>query len=54
MHLIIDGKAPRKRLEDTEFIYGFLECCPQAIGMTRKAPPYVFSYVSARRPGTGA
>ena len=45
MHLIVDGYGgdPRK-LEDEELVRHFLDTYPEAIGMTKMAPPQVYTY----------
>lgn len=48
MHLIIDGRADGKKLESRGLIYDILESCPDMIGMTKIAPPYVFRYVGVK------
>ncbi len=45
MHLVIDGfGASTPILEDVDAIYKFLDQYPDAIGMTKIAPPHVYSY----------
>ncbi|MBI4200229.1 MAG: S-adenosylmethionine decarboxylase [Chloroflexi bacterium] len=45
MHLIIDGyEADVAKLENEEFVYQFLDDCPEAIGMTKITSPHVYVY----------
>ena len=44
-HLMIDAyQCPKEKLADLEFIYRFLDECPDRIGMHKIIPPYVFRY----------
>jgi S-adenosylmethionine decarboxylase len=47
-HLMLDGSGcDRSKLEDMNLISGVLERMPEAIGMTKIMPPYVFRYSGA-------
>jgi len=47
MHLIIDGYCgDAKKMQDTEFIYQFLDTYPKQIGMTKVSTPQVSHYES--------
>jgi len=46
MHLIIDGyEGDVDKLTSEEVVREFLDLCPQAIGMTKIAPPHVCRYM---------
>jgi S-adenosylmethionine decarboxylase len=49
MHVTIDGYGgdPQK-LADENLISAFLDSCPESIGMTKIAPPYVCRYSGAK------
>lgn len=48
-HLMIDGYGGnRKKLEDMDLIYTFLDTYPEKMGMTKIMPPYVFKYVGKK------
>ncbi|MEM3031252.1 MAG: adenosylmethionine decarboxylase [Candidatus Micrarchaeia archaeon] len=48
-HLMLDlYGCDRKKLEDINFIYKFLDELPSSIGMTKIMPPYTFSYSGAK------
>ena len=41
-HLMVDAvRIPKKKLLDMEFIYEFLDTCPDKIDMTKIAPPHI-------------
>ena len=45
MHLVIDGfGGDTAMMEDPDAIYRFLDEYPDAIGMTKITPPYVYTY----------
>lgn len=45
MHLIIDGHgADADKLKDADIVHRFLDEYPAAIGMTKIAPPHVYTY----------
>ncbi|MEM4389803.1 MAG: adenosylmethionine decarboxylase [Candidatus Micrarchaeia archaeon] len=48
-HLMLDlYGCDRKKLEDINFIYKFLDELPSTIGMTKIMPPYTFSYTGTK------
>ena len=54
LHLVIDGYGgDRDALENAELIRDFLERHPGEIGMTKIAPPQVYTY-RGKEPETGA
>ena len=47
MHLVIDGyEADPSSLTDVDLVHDFLDWFPDRIGMTRIAPPQVYTYQS--------
>ncbi len=45
MHLIIDGYGgDYDKMQNTDFIYRFLDECPSSIGMTKITAPHVLTY----------
>ena len=49
-HLMIDGYGgDKKKLEDIDLIYSFLDTYPEKLEMTKIMPPYVFRY-SGKKP----
>lgn len=53
-HLMIDGYfCDKNRISDLNLIYNFLDSVPQAIGMTKIMPPYVFAYNAKNKEDSG-
>ena len=49
MHLVIDGyQADASSLTDVDLVHDFLDWFPDHIGMTRIAPPQVYTYRSRK------
>lgn len=49
MHLTIDGfRANPEKLASEELVRGLLDRYPDAIGMTKIAPPFVYRYVGSK------
>lgn len=54
MHLITDGyQCPKKKLQDLELIYSFLDSFPRAIGMSKITPPHVVKYIGEKQEDWG-
>jgi S-adenosylmethionine decarboxylase len=50
MHLTIDGFGGKyEKLASEETVRRFLDECPELIGFTKIAPPYVYRYESPRK-----
>lgn len=50
-HLVFDGRGcPRARLSDLAHLYTVLDGLPDAIGMTKIMPPYVFRHADPGAP----
>ena len=49
MHLVIDGfGAQPEKLQDLALVFDLLDNFPDAIGMTKIMPPYVFRYTGIK------
>jgi len=48
-HLMVDGYGGnRKKMENMELIYNFLDTYPEKMEMTKIMPPYVFKYIGKK------
>ncbi|MBI4439150.1 adenosylmethionine decarboxylase [Candidatus Woesearchaeota archaeon] len=50
-HLTLDGyECDSNKLDDMNFLYGFLDTMPERIGMTKLMPPYILYYDGKDKP----
>jgi len=54
MHLIVDGyQSAKKKLQDLESIYSFLNNFPQIIRVSKITPPHVIKYIGKKHEDWG-